>query len=333
MVNSSGRMPDLLLDLRVGLQPRIAPLPRGPHHAQPRGARHVRASARDPRHRSGRPRQAPQGHRARLGHRRGAQCGAAVLREDQEVSPASCPTSSPSTTAPDPDARGQAEDHHREAPGAARLPRYRRTLSRGGRPATCSGRRCPPVESPAGSAPPACRSLSGWWTRRPLPPVSPSAVLPLLVPLVVPAEPAGWPVGSSACRDRVPGKNYIARVSLAETDGLGSIETHRISWRLDVAPRLLHLRRAARGGLGVPISPDPRPERSQRWAGPRGASTTTHPAEARARDSGGPTRLRPAAKTEVARLPLAKGSEVQAPGANGVTSLTVVPDPGLGETP
>ncbi len=84
------------------------------------------------------------------------------------------------------------------------------------------------------------------------------------------------------------------------------------------------------------MNPNSRPEAGQRWAGPRGPHTTLYPAEARARDSGGAIRLRPAAgaaKTEVAGLPLAKGSRVQAPGANGVTSLTVVPDPGLGETP
>ncbi len=81
------------------------------------------------------------------------------------------------------------------------------------------------------------------------------------------------------------------------------------------------------------MRPNSRPEAGQPWTGSRGTHTMLSPAEARARDSGGPTRLRPAAKTEVARLPLAKGSEVQAPGANGVTSLTVVPDPGLGETP
>ena len=81
------------------------------------------------------------------------------------------------------------------------------------------------------------------------------------------------------------------------------------------------------------MSPDPRPEAGERWAGPRGAYTSLSPADARTRARRGPTRLRPVAKTEVAGPPLAKGSEVQAPGANGVTPLTVVPDPGLGETP
>jgi len=83
------------------------------------------------------------------------------------------------------------------------------------------------------------------------------------------------------------------------------------------------------------MNPNSRPEAGQRWAGPRSPHTTLYPAEARARDSGGAIRLRPAAeaaKTEVAGLPLAKGSGVQAPGA-ALTSLTVVPDPGLGETP
>jgi len=81
------------------------------------------------------------------------------------------------------------------------------------------------------------------------------------------------------------------------------------------------------------MNPDPRPEAGERWAGPRGAHTTLYPTQARARDSGGPIRLRPAAeaaKMEVPGLPGAKGSKVQAP---RVTSLTVVPDPGLGETP
>ena len=84
------------------------------------------------------------------------------------------------------------------------------------------------------------------------------------------------------------------------------------------------------------MSPYSRPEAGQPWAGPRGPHTTLYPAGARARDSGSAIPFRPAAgaaKTEVAGLPLAKGSRVQAPGANGVTSLTVVPDPGLGETP
>jgi len=83
------------------------------------------------------------------------------------------------------------------------------------------------------------------------------------------------------------------------------------------------------------MSPNSRPEAGQPWTGPRGSHTTLYPAGARARDSGSAIPLRPAAgpaKTEVA-LPSGKGSKVQAPGANGLTSLTVVPDPGLGEAP
>jgi len=84
------------------------------------------------------------------------------------------------------------------------------------------------------------------------------------------------------------------------------------------------------------MSPNPRPEAGQPWAGPRGPHTALYPAGARAGDSGSaipPRSAAGAAKTEVAGLPSGKGSKVQAPGANGLTSLTVVPDPGLGEAP
>jgi hypothetical protein len=84
------------------------------------------------------------------------------------------------------------------------------------------------------------------------------------------------------------------------------------------------------------MSPNSRPEAGHPWAGPRGDHATLYPAGARARLGGGAIGLRHAAgaaKTEVARLPSGKGSKVRAPAANGLTSLTVVPDPGLGEAP
>src|SRR5206468_10825950 len=90
---------------------------------------------------------------------------------------------------------------------------------------------------PAASAPPRPQvSLFGWWTRRPLPPVSPPHARASRS-----STRAGGSPGEALRVGTRPGKNYTPRVSLAERHGLGSIESHRIGWRPDVAPRLLRV--------------------------------------------------------------------------------------------